>query len=115
VLGVEAGADPLRVLQAAEEQAGADQRDERERDLRGHEHVAQAEQPVRPVGALVLSLSSTTRSGRDAWIAGARPKITPVATDTASVKSSTRMSGWRSIESAARNGGRNDQSSPCAQ
>ncbi len=47
VLGVEAGADLLRVLQAAEEQSGADERHERERDLRGHEHVAQAEEPVR--------------------------------------------------------------------
>src|SRR6185503_20660648 len=47
VIGVEARADLLRVLQAAQEQAGADERDERERHLRGDEHVAQAEQPVR--------------------------------------------------------------------
>ena len=35
-----------------------------------------------PLGALVRSFSSTTRSGFDAWTAGARPKRTPVASAT---------------------------------
>ena len=58
VLGVEAGVDPLRVLKAAEEQAGADQRDERQRHLRRHEQVPQAEDAARSRrrAALLLQL-----------------------------------------------------------
>ena len=44
------------MLQAAQEQAGADQRDERQRQLRRDEHVAQAEQPVRSAGRAALLL-----------------------------------------------------------
>ena len=67
VIRIEARADPLRVLQAAQEQSGADQRDERQRHLRRHEQVAQAEEPIRSGRRGWSSLSArTTRSGRDA-------------------------------------------------
>ncbi len=45
--GIEPGIDLLCVLQTSEEQAGADERDERQRNLRRHQHVAQAEHAVR--------------------------------------------------------------------
>ena len=45
--GIEAGIDPLRLLQAAHEEAGANEQHERERDLHDDQGVAQVE-PARP-------------------------------------------------------------------
>ena len=56
MLGVEPGGNPLRVLEAAQEQPGADERHERQRDLRGDEQAAQVEHPVRPGGCAGLFL-----------------------------------------------------------
>ena len=45
---VEAGIRALRVLQAAQEEAGADEGDQRKRHLRHHKDVAKAEEGRRP-------------------------------------------------------------------
>ena len=50
VRGLEAGIGALRVLQAAQEESGAHERDQRERDLRHHEDVAKGEQPAEAAG-----------------------------------------------------------------
>ena len=47
MLGVEPWIDALRVLEAPQEEAGTNQRDQRQGNLRCDEQVAQAEQPVR--------------------------------------------------------------------
>ena len=43
MLGVEARIDPLRISKTSQEQSRADERHERQRDLRRHEQAAQAQ------------------------------------------------------------------------
>ena len=59
------------------------------------DRIVQASPGV-PVGALVRSFSSVTRSARDPCSAGARPKMSPVRIDTPAVKAITRPSNARS-------------------
>ena len=63
VFRVESRTDSLRVLKAAQEQAGAHERDERERDLRRHQQVAQAEQSIRSRGSPGLFLQLADQVG----------------------------------------------------
>src|SRR5262249_58126742 len=46
-IDVESRVDALRVLQAAQEETGADQGDQRKRDLGGDQQIPEAEQPAR--------------------------------------------------------------------
>ena len=74
-------------LQAPQEQAGGDERHERQRNLRDDQHLTEAEQPRRAAAAVagwhVLVLQHRNDVGRDACIAGARPNSKPVATASA--------------------------------
>ena len=53
---------------------------------------AQGHMPPPPAVPRAPSLRASCRSAFEAWIAGARPKMMPVPTATASVKTSTRQS-----------------------
>src|SRR5207248_7528094 len=66
VSGIEPRVDPLRVLKTAEKEARTDQRDERQRQLRGDEHAAQAHDAIGAAldARLLLELDDKVRSRR---------------------------------------------------
>ena len=99
-LDVDAGIDAARGLEAADEQSGDDQEQQRQRDLGDDQHAPQIERARRSNPAVPRSFSAGTSSGREARNAGATPNRMPVKPDSANAKSSTR---WidREVDRAA--------------
>ena len=76
IFRIESGPHPLGGLQTAHDQARADQQDERERDLRDDERIAQTRAAKPSHRAFVFQRRDS--SGFEDWSAGIRLKITPV-------------------------------------
>ena len=92
VLAVESELNRLQIRKGPQEQSGRDQNQQREGDLRNHQHAAQAQaaKPVRRAASPVRdSLSAGIKSTRVDWSAGARPNSTPVSSESAATTAST--------------------------
>src|SRR6516225_6500178 len=88
----EAGTEVLEVIEAADEQAGPDQQQQRQRDLRDDQSFSQT--PVRAADHRPgLIFQRPPESGLVVFSAGTSPKTSPVVTVTASVNNRIRRSG----------------------
>ena len=100
-LRAEAGVGPLQPEEAAGQEPGADQQDDRHRDLGDDERV------VQPVAARCRprcarpDLSDAATSPREARSAGSSPERSAVASETASVNAATPRVDARSRRAAA--------------
>ena len=91
--GIEAGIDAMQRPQAANQQAGADQQHQRERDFGNHQHTARAV-AARVGGGAPNSLASTLR-WHLLWSGAARvarPAASPVSSEMPSVNANTQVS-----------------------
>ena len=84
--GSNPGATLVQRGERADEQPRARQQYDRERHFDHHQHTARLGLTQPGPEREADSLSAKFRSARDAWMAGARPKSTPVASDRSSVK-----------------------------